>query len=92
VLLSCRIQHELVREQSIFVKFTFKVREPVAETDNMLRESYVDSLSQTMTYKWFKRFEDGRISTDDDEQSGQPSTSRSKPLTAQVKNIVSENH
>jgi hypothetical protein len=36
-------------------------------------------------------FRNGRTSTDDDEWSGQPSTSRFKPLIAQVKNIFHGN-
>jgi hypothetical protein len=40
----------------------------------MLHEAYYDDddddLSQTMTYKWFKCFKNGRISTDDYKQSG----------------------
>jgi hypothetical protein len=43
-----------------------------------------------MTYEWFRHFKSGRTSTDD-EQSGQPSTSRCEPLIAQVKNIIHGN-
>jgi hypothetical protein len=36
----------------------------------MFSEAYGDdALSQTMTYEWFRRFENGRTSTDNDEQS-----------------------
>jgi hypothetical protein len=74
---------ESVGKQGICVKFCFK-----AETHNMLRETYGDdALSQTTTYKWFKCFKNGRTSMDDDERSGRPSTSRSKPLIAQVEII-----
>jgi hypothetical protein len=42
------------------VKVCFKVREKVAETHNMLCESYGnDALSQTTTYEWFKHFKNG---------------------------------
>jgi hypothetical protein len=44
-----------------------------------------------MTYEWFKHFKNGRTSMDDNEQSGQPSTSKSKPLIVRVKNITREN-
>jgi hypothetical protein len=58
-----------------------------------LREAYGDhALSQTTTYKWFKRSKNGRTSMDDDEQSGQPLSSKSEPLIAQVKNIIHGNH
>jgi hypothetical protein len=37
----------------------------------MLHEAYIDNAwSQTMTYKWFKGFKDGRTSTYDDKQYG----------------------
>jgi hypothetical protein len=83
---------ELVKEQRICVKFSFKVRKSPAETHRMLRKTYGnDALGQTTTYEWFKRFKNGRTSMDDDELSGRPSTSRSKPLIAQVKNIIHGN-
>jgi hypothetical protein len=81
-----------VKKQRICVKFCFKVGKRAAETHDMLHEAYSnDALSQTMTYEWLKRFRNGRTSTDDDELSGKPSTSRSKPLIAQVKNIFHGN-
>jgi hypothetical protein len=56
---------------------------------HMLREAYGnDASSKTTTYEWFKHFKNWRNWTDDNEQSGRPSTSRSEPLIAQVKSIV----
>jgi hypothetical protein len=41
----------------------------------MLKETFGDNaLVQTQTYEWFKRFKKGRISVDDEERSGRPST------------------
>jgi hypothetical protein len=55
----------------------------------MLHEAYGDdTLSQMTTYKWFKRFKNGRTWMDDDDE--RTSTSRSRPLIAQVKNITVE--
>jgi AraC-like DNA-binding protein len=51
-----------------------------------------DALSQMVTYEWFICFKNGGTSMDDNELSGQPSTSRSKPLIAQVKNVIHGNH
>jgi hypothetical protein len=66
---------ESVKEHRICVKFCFKVGKTAAETHNTLHETYGDdALSQTTTYEWFKRFINGRTSTDNDEQSGRPST------------------
>jgi hypothetical protein len=48
------------------VKVCFKVREIVAETHNMLFESYDnDALRQTTAYEWFKHFKTGRWATAD---------------------------
>jgi hypothetical protein len=40
-----------------------------------------------MTYERFTYFKNGRTVTDDIEQSGQPSASRSEPVITHVKNI-----
>jgi hypothetical protein len=61
-----------------------------AETHSMLPETHGDDdLSQAMTYERFRRFKNGSASTDD-EQSGRPLTSGSKPLIAQVKKLSME--
>jgi hypothetical protein len=58
----------------------------------MLPNTYSnDALSQAMTYEWFKCFKNGITSMVDNGQSGQSSPSRSKPLIAQVKNIIHGN-
>ncbi|PNF38762.1 hypothetical protein B7P43_G14057, partial [Cryptotermes secundus] len=45
------------------------------ETHQMLKQAFGDnSLGQTQTYNWYKRFKNGRTSTDDDDRSGRPST------------------
>jgi hypothetical protein len=62
---------ESVKEQRICVKFCSRVGKTAAETHNMLLEAYDDdALSQMTTYERFKRFKNGRTSTDDDERSG----------------------
>ena len=41
----------------------------------MLKEAFGDNaLEQTQNYEWFKGFKNGRISVDDEERSGRPST------------------
>jgi hypothetical protein len=63
---------ESVKEQRICVIFCFRVVKTVAQTHNMLHETYSDdALSQTMTYEGFTHFKNGRISTDENEWSGQ---------------------
>jgi hypothetical protein len=39
----------------------------------MLKQAFgASSLGQTQTYDWYKRFKNGRTSTDDDDSSGRP--------------------
>jgi hypothetical protein len=46
---------EFVKDQRIYVKFCFKLRETAAETHKMCQVYSDDALSQ-MTYEWYKRF------------------------------------
>jgi len=42
----------------------------------MLQKAYGESaMKKTSVYEWYKRFQDGREDVEDDERSGQPSTS-----------------
>jgi hypothetical protein len=75
VLFSCCIQYGVVKEQRICIKFCFKVGKTVTETHSMLNEACSnDAMSQTTISEWSKHFKNGRTSTDDNKQSGQPST------------------
>ncbi|KAJ8958130.1 hypothetical protein NQ318_006066 [Aromia moschata] len=43
----------------------------------MLKEVYGDEcLSRTQVFEWFKRFKEGRETTEDDPRPGRPSTSK----------------
>jgi ribosomal protein L37E len=95
-VIECRLvtfHMESGKEQRVCVKFCFRVGKTTAETHNMLCEACGnDALCQMMAYAWFKCFKNGRTSTDDDEQSGGPSSSRSEPLIAQVEDIIHGYH
>jgi hypothetical protein len=57
-----------LREQRVCIKFCFKLGTTAAETHQMLKQAFGDnSLGQTQTYDWYKRFKNGRKSTDDDD-------------------------
>jgi hypothetical protein len=80
-----------VTEQWICTKFCFKLSKTAAETHQMLKEAFGDhSLGQTQTYEWFKRFKKGRMSVDDDERSGQPSTGTTTENVAKVRETIRE--
>ena len=58
-----------VNEQRICIKFCFKLGKTVSETHGMFKEAFGDNaVGQTQTYEWFKRFKNGWMSVDDDEE------------------------
>jgi len=60
-------------EQRICVKFCVKIGNSVTETDEMLKIAFgKEATCRTQTYKWWKRFKEGRTSVDDDSRSGRP--------------------
>ena len=60
----------------------------------MLQEAFGDNaMSQSNTFLLYKRFKDGRTSVDDDdERSGQPSTSTTPENTAKVREAILTDH
>jgi len=55
----------------------------------MLQEAFGDNaMSQNKTFLWYKRFNDGRTSVDDDERSGRQSTSTTPENVANVREAV----
>jgi histone-lysine N-methyltransferase SETMAR len=76
-------------EQSANIKFCFKLRKTAAETLEYLKTVYGDeALKKTAVYDWFKRFKNGQESLEDEERSGQPSTSKNDETIEKVKNLV----
>jgi response regulator of citrate/malate metabolism len=55
----------------------------------MLKQAFGDdSLVQTLTYGWHKRFKNGRTSTDDDDRSGRPSNGITPETVVKVKDLI----
>ena len=62
-----------VTEQRIVIKFLQREDETAANVYRRLRNVYgKNSMSQPRVYEWFKRFRDGRKSTENDVRSGRP--------------------
>jgi hypothetical protein len=72
-------------KQCVCIKFCVKISKSVTETPEMLCEAFGEhSLSQTAVFEWHSCFKVGRVSAEDDERSGQPSTSK---MTEDVEKI-----
>jgi hypothetical protein len=64
-------------EQRVFIKFCVKLGKSTSETLEMLREGFGEhSLSWTAVFEWHSCFKAGRVSVEDGERSGRPSTSK----------------
>jgi hypothetical protein len=80
-----------VKEQRICLKFCFKLGKTAAETHKMLKEAFGDNaLGLTHTCGWFKRFRNGRMSVDDDQRSGRPSTGTTTKNVPKVREAILE--
>jgi hypothetical protein len=80
-----------VKEQRICITFCFKLGKITTETHEMLKEAFGDNaLGLTQTYEWFKSFKNGRMSVDDAECSGRPSTGTSTENVAEVREAILE--
>jgi hypothetical protein len=80
-----------VKEQRICIKFCFKLGNMAAETHKMLKEAFADNaLGLNQTYEWFRHLKNGRMSVDDDERSGRPSTGTTTENVAKVQEAILE--
>jgi len=48
-------------------------------------------MGHTQVFDWFRRFKEGRTSTESDPRSGRPSTSRNEEMIAKVRTIIHNN-
>jgi hypothetical protein len=64
-------------QQRVCIKFCVKLSKSVTKSLEMLREAFgKHSLSQAVVSEWHSCFKAGRVSVEDDERSGRPSTSK----------------
>ena len=58
-------------EEWYAIKFCFKLRKNVTETDGMLQSAFGAScMNRASVFEWHKRFKEGRMSVRDDERCG----------------------
>jgi hypothetical protein len=64
-------------EQRVCIKFCVKLGKSTTKTLEMLCEAFGEhSLSETVVFEWHSHFKAGRVSVEDEERSGRPSSSK----------------
>ena len=73
------------------IKFCYKLGKTVTETHEMLVQVYgTEAVSRKCVYDWFKRFHDGKETTEDEPRSGRPSTSRTPDMIEHVRQMLAQ--
>ena len=81
-----------LKEQRFTVKFCVKLGKSTTETFAMLNTIYGDvAMKRATSFRWYKRFKNGRLSVEDDERSGRPSTSTDDPHIDKINSRVRAN-
>ena len=76
------LMSEFWAEQRVIINFCVEVGKTPVETKKFLESSACrPSVSRALVYKWHKRFDDGRVSTKDNERVGRPAIADEKALT-----------
>jgi hypothetical protein len=75
-------------EQHVYIKFCGK---SATETLEMLHEAFGEhSLSWAVVFEWHSHFKAGRVSDEDDERSGRPSTSKTTENVEKIRELIHE--
>lgn len=76
-------------EQRYAIKFMQKEGETCTNAYNRLRKVYGEKcMSRTQVFEWFKRFRDGRTSTDNNSRSGRPATAVNEENIERVNELI----
>ena len=78
-------QRHSAMEQQVNIKFCYKLGKTATETHEMLVQVYgIEAVSRKCVYDWFKRFHDGKETTEDEPRSGRPSTAVLRSIPTEV--------
>ena len=81
-----------LKEQRFAVKFCVTLGKSTTEMFAMLNTAYGDvAMKRATCFRWHKRFKNGRLSVEDDERSGRPSTSTDDPHIDEINTLVQAN-
>ena len=80
---------DITLEQRFAIEFMHREGETTVNVYNRLRAVYGEQcISRTQSFLWFKRFREGRMSTDNDTRSGRPPTAVSDEKVKAVDNLI----
>jgi hypothetical protein len=80
-------------KQRVCMKFHVKLGKSATEMLEMLREAFGEhSLSRTAVFEWHSYFKAGRVSVEDNERSGRPSTSKMTENVEKIRELIHEDH
>jgi hypothetical protein len=75
--------------ERVCIKFCVKLGKSTTKTPEMLREAFGEhSVSRTAVFEWHSCFKDGRVSVEDDERSGRPSTSKTTEYAEKIWELI----
>ena len=79
-------------EQSVCVKFCFKLGKTATETWKMLQQAFGDEcMTRTQFFEWYSRFKRGRTSIDENPLSGRFPTSTDDVHIDEVCDLILQN-
>jgi hypothetical protein len=80
-------------EQLVYIKFSKKLGKSATETHETLREAFREySSRRTTVFEWHSHFKAGRVSAEDDECSGRPSTGQTTENAGKIRTRLSSNN
>ena len=78
-------------EQRVNIKFCYKLGKTATEMHKMLVQvNGTEAVSRKCVYDWFKRFRDGKETTEDEPRSGWPLTSRTPDMIERVRQMLAQ--
>jgi hypothetical protein len=73
-------------EQHVYIKIYVRLGKSSTETPEMFREAFGEySLTRTAVFEWHLHFKASRVSVEDDQCSGRPSSSKTQDMLKQFK-------
>lgn len=81
------------KDQRLSLKYYFELGKSASEAHKLLKEEFgEDSISRSRAYDWYSRFKNGRMSVEDLDRSGRPSTARTNKKIEEVRKVIEQDN